>query len=381
MRLGFRGIAAGGAFTLTGVGTALLGATLPAILHQWHLTDSRGGLLLLAAWGGSTAGSTLVRADAERSAGVGLALSAGALLFMAVPTAVPPFWLYLVYGLGLGLTMTAISLLRSHGVSPQRAELELNRLNLLWAAGACTAPLLAIPALHVLSAMKLFRSIAAVFGFFAAVLSLAPQVAGSQAPGQNPSTADASGAEPRSFAPLTIWAPLRFGFFAAASVGLESAIGSWLTTFTARSTHAVSLAVSANAAFWTGLLLSRAAHSLDKARWLHSTASRWGHIAAVGLATTVLVLRPGDRLFALAALVCGLGLGPLYPLVLSQSLPRYRSTAVFVLAGIGASVVPWLTGALSTAFGSLRLGLLALELAFALLLGSALAMRSDLANT
>ncbi len=158
-------------------------------------------------------------------------------------------------------------------------------------------------------------------------------------------------------------------------------MGSWLTTYTARSTHAVAFAVSANAAFWTGLLLSRAAHSVPAGflRKLHTPTSRWLHIAAVGVAIPILLLQPGEALLAAAAFFCGVGLGPLYPFVLSLSLPRFRSTSIFVLAGVGASVVPWLTGALSSSFGSLRLGLLALEAAFVALLAAALAIRSELA--
>lgn len=245
------------AFALTGVGTALLGSTLPATLQHWHLPDSRGGLLLLAAWGGSTGGALLARGRVERSAIAGILLSSAALLGMASRHADALLPAYLLYGVGLGTTMTSLSLLRSRGVSERQAGLELNRLNLVWALGACLAPAFALRSLRLLSVALLFRGAAVVFAAFAVLLA----VAGTQgnATGDRRFSADAAIAGQRQ---RQAWAPLRFCLFAAASVGLESAIGSWLTTYTERSTQAVGTAVSANAAFWVGLLISRGVYSL-----------------------------------------------------------------------------------------------------------------------
>ena len=359
------------AFALTGIGTALLGSTLPATLQQWHLTDSRGGLLLFAAWGGATAGALFARENLERSAAAGLALSAVALLALSATHHPALGLLYLLYGIGLGTTMTSLSLLRSRGVPAAQADLELNRLNLLWAAGACFAPALALHSLHLLSVATLFRFAAGTFAL-AAVATLAVSLLGDAGTPVSPVQAGLMSIQ-------RPWAPLRFGLFAAAAVGMESAVGSWLTTYAARSTYTIGSAVSANAAFWGGLLLSRALHSVKTAGWVHTAITRALHITVVGLAMLLLLLHPNRSILAAAGLLCGFGLGPLYPYALSVALPRYRSTAVFVLAGVGASVVPWLTGVLSSALGSLRLGLLASVLAFVLLVIAAVAMRSDVA--
>ena len=363
------------AFALTGMGTALLGSTLPATLHDGHLTDSRGGLLLLAAWGGSTGGALLARGRVDRSAAAGLALSAAALWGMSLHHPAALLSLYGLYGVGLGTTMTSISLLRSRGVSAAAAGIALNRLNLFWALGACAAPLLALRSLRLLSVSSLFQFAGAVFALSAFLI-----LAFAQLRAFSPTTSrHAPAAErPESPRPALPWAPLRFCLFAAASVGLESAIGSWLTTYTERSTLAVGTAVSANAAFWIGLLLSRAMHSLPNLRWVLTRSARLAHFAAVGIAHVLWLTHPTPSMLASAGLLCGWGLGPLYPLVLSVALPRYRSTVVFVLAGVGASLVPWLTGLLSSTFGSLRLGLLAPAFTFCLLSVAAFRMRSDL---
>lgn len=353
------------AFFLTGVGTAILGATLPAMLHRWNLSDGSGGLLLLAGWSGSTSGAFFARRSFDRSAALGLSLSAVALLLLSRQHATALLALFLLYGVGLGLTMTSISLLRSRGVTPERADVELNRLNLIWAAGACTAPALAIHSLHLLSVATLYRLIGCVLAVTAMAVLAASL--GSDAPMALPR-------EPSLTLPRAPW---HLGLFAAASVGMESAVGSWLTTYAERATFGVATAVSANSAFWVGLLLSRAAHSLDAAPWFHTRLFRNLHLLAVGVATALLLLLPGRVVIPCAGLLCGLGLGPLYPYVLSITLPRYQSTSVFVLAGIGASVVPWLTGVLSSATHSLRLGLLAPTCTFVALIFGAFAIRTD----
>ena len=47
------------------------------------------------------------------------------------------------------------------------------------------------------------------------------------------------------------------------------------------------------------------------------------------------------------------------------------------MAGVGASLTPWLTGYLSSSFHSLRLGLMAPAAAFILLLACAFTMRTE----
>ena len=335
-------------FLLTGVGTALLGASLPAMLAEWHLSDRSGGWLLFSSFAGSSLGALLVQGGFRAFAATGIGISAAASFFVALSPRGPFHPAFLFYGLGLGAAMTAISLLRSQEAGPAESNLEMNRLNLLWAIGACCAPALALDSLHLISVQTLFRSEAAVLACTALLIvglvGFAPV---------NHSLHTVAPAEPRPFAPPRMW------LFAAAAVGLETAIGSWLTTYTQRIAHGTGIAVWANSVFWLGLLLSRGAHSVRSRVSLHSRAVVGIHLGAVTAAAILLVVAPSQASLPVAALLAGLGLGPLYPLVLSLSLPRFRSAAVFVMAGVGASVLPWLTGALSTTFGSLRAGLVA----------------------
>ncbi len=354
----------GFAFLLTGMGTALLGAALPALLAEWHLSDRTGGSLLFSAFAGSTLGALLVRRALHVLAGVGLAISAAAIGYLSQARGgffSPAFFLY---GIGLGVTMTAISILWAREALPSRSLLEMNRLNLLWASGACLAPAFATRSLHVISVTRLFGGAAVAFALTAAATFLvsgrrSPELSRAEESGAGELQAEGlhpGGLQPDAKQPLV---PARLWIFAAAAVALETALGSWLTTYAERVTHQTGMAVWANSAFWMGLLLSRAAHSAAAAWRPHFRAGLLWHLSAVAVSTAFLIASPRGTALPLAAFCAGAGLGPLYPLALSLALPHYRSGAVFVACGIGAAFLPWITGALSTAAQSLRAGLLA----------------------
>ena len=355
------------AFLLTGVGTALLGAALPAMLGQWHLSDRSGGWLLFSSFAGATLGALLVQGSFRLIAAAGLGVSALATGLLSAPHHGPLWVAFLLFGTGLGMTMTAISLIQSREVPAHQSGLEMNRLNLCWAIGACCAPALALHSLRLVSVNTLFRAETVVFAGSAITL-LAIRRAANVTPG----SPTALTVRPEHLPPVGMWV------FAAAAVGLESAIGGWLTTYTQRAAHGTGFAVWANSAFWSGLLLSRAAHSMRSTQYLRTRPGVAVHLAAVVVAAALLVFAPFEASLPAGALLAGLGLGPLYPLVLSISLPRYRSGVVFVMAGVGASLLPWLTGALSTSLQSLRAGLLVPCATVPILLASALWMRREI---
>lgn len=356
------------AFLFTGIAVALLGASLPSMLRDWHLTDRMGGLLLFMSFAGSTLGVLVAGIAPSKMAPAGMAATAIAALLLSLswtPALLPCF---LLYGTGLGTTMTSISLLRSREVPGAETTLELNRLNLTWATGACLAPALALRSLEVVSVRTLFQGVMYAFGIGAIALLLVSR-----------STSGRAGKSLEQPVRFDRLAPVRMCVFAGAAVGLETAIGSWLTAYTQRIAHATGIAVAANSCFWLGLLVSRAAHSFRAGKLLQSPKGVLLHLAAVTLALALLVGAPFQGLLPTSAFLAGFGLGPLYPLVLSWALPRYRSSAVFILAGTAASVLPWLTGVISTSFRSLRAGLLAPCATVLVLLAAAASMRREIA--
>ncbi len=332
-------------FMLTGAGCALMGATMPALLAHWSLDDRAGGSLLFLSWLGAALGALCSRGNLSRSLLRGAALAAAASGGLAVAVRGAAFPLALAYGLGLGIVMTSISRLRAERAG-SRCSQEMNRLNLLWAAGALACPPMAAHALATSRAAYLFGGLAAAL----VVASLLIAATEFQPSGVLPRVNDGPVRLPR--------APLFFCAISVLVVGTEAALGGWLTTYVKRTGHSVAGAVTATAAFWAGLLLSRALHSTP---WLHRlrpvTVLRIHSAIVAPTIAVLLLLHAGWPLPVLAGLV-GFGLGPLYPVLLAIVVTRHRGTRVFFSAGMGSAALPWLTGMLSGAAGSLRTGLL-----------------------
>ena len=357
-------------FALTGVAAALPGAILPAMIRHWNMSDRRAGVFLLLSWSGSTCGAFFARGRLQWSVARGVALCVIAMLLLAAAGRSGALSIALLYGTGLGITMTSISILRSRTVGPTQRSQEMNRLNTAWAIGAFVTPFLAMRTLHTLNLAVVFLAVAGLFS--AALASLLWTWRTNDSDSLTENRAPQTQPEP--------YAPLRLCLLAACAVGVESSLNGWLTTFASRSTHSAGLAVSVNSAFWGGLLLSRAIHASSYLRWLRSFPGILAHMAVAFIATALLVFHPLPIIFLVIALLCGVGLGPLYPSALSIALPRYRSIAVFISAGVASAVFPWLTGTVSTVAGSLRAGLIVPCGVALVLLGTGSLLKRDFAE-
>src|SRR6266852_4162455 len=98
-------------FALTGVGTTLLGCILPSLNVIWHLDDRHAGMLFAAQFTGAALGALLVRNDFFRSLVSGYFLLIAAAISVTFFTGFVEVLLFLGFGLGLGFTMTATSML------------------------------------------------------------------------------------------------------------------------------------------------------------------------------------------------------------------------------------------------------------------------------
>jgi len=343
------------AFAGTGVACALPGATLPAILAHWLLCDSGAGLLFLLTSAGSSCGALLCRGRATHSLayGAGLLSLASAALVLAGRTAgssmghVQALGCFLVYGLGLGITMTSVSLIRSERGCAQRG-LEMNRLNLVWAIGAFTCPFLAAHALRVSSITMLVGGLAIAFACLA-VWALLVEIR------LLPSAFRTAGAErnlPHVLPPVLM-------LITALATGVESAAGGWLATYASRLHHSVAGTVTVASAFWGGLLLSRAVSSTKLVHGIRELFRLRFGAALAACAAVLLFAGHSEAVIATAAFLLGLGIGPVFPLLLAFVLPRFSGSRVFFFAGFGGALLPWITGYVSGWRGSLRDGLLA----------------------
>lgn len=332
-------------FAATGVGVALPGATLPALLVRWHLSDAQGGRLFLFAWIGSSVGALAVRGvlrDSLLAGCAAISLGATGLLFGAGSAAQADLWMA-AFGAGLGLTMTSISLLRQS--SSEQSGTELIRLNFAWALGACLCPTLAAGALRSGHLRPLLCGLAVSFvalGLWAAAqASLRDRVVESKA-GLG-------------------WAAVRGVPFALVLMtmlitGVEASAGGWLATYSRRSGADVAGVIAAPTCLWAGLLLSRLLWAVWARQWRPRQIVR-SSVALMAAAGVLLIVSSGGWTLLLAAFCLGVGIGPVYPLLLAAVLRSARTGSIFFLAGVGSACLPWLTGVTASAHGSLRTGL------------------------
>jgi MFS transporter, FHS family, glucose/mannose:H+ symporter len=330
-------------FAATGIGVALPGALLPAMLLRWHLQDEQGGRLFLLAWIGSSLGALLVRGSLRTVLLCGsIAIALGA-TGLAISTGREASAYMALYGLGLGLAMTSISLIRQRQSGGSGTEMV--RLNLLWATGACACPSLTIRALTVGNIRPVLCGLALCFAALAAWTVFQADL-----------SIEAAG--PKHANPWTIFrtVPLGLILMTLLITGIEASAGGWLATFARRGGHPVAEVIAAPTCFWAGLLLSRLFWSVCD-RWLTHDLTVRGSIALMAGASILLIASGNWLLILVAAFCLGFGIGPTYPLLLAWALRFQRGGAIFFLAGVGSACLPWLTGLVSAERHSLRVGL------------------------
>ncbi len=345
-------------FAATGVSLALPGALLPLLLRRWSLGDARGGLLLFCFFLATTTGALVSRGRMNRSIARGALLTAIGAAWLGFANLGWGFAAIVVYGVGLGIAMTSTSLLISREFPAER-RIEMMRLNLLWAAGACAGPWLALGGQSLRTGnfaarpMHVLLGLAAFFGAFAFWVWLAHERR-NLAPPDTPTDADAADASHRW--PLT-QVPLVLLILVCCATGVESSTGGWLAAYAQRIGETAGITIGAATAFWAGLLGSRLVHSVRMSAGVSERVvlALSAALAAAGL--TILVAWPGPALSVFAAFMVGFGAGPIYPLLLAIVLRHRETRGVFVLAGCGASALPLITGAMSGWVHSLSAGL------------------------
>jgi FHS family glucose/mannose:H+ symporter-like MFS transporter len=333
------------AFIATGLSIGLPGALLPLLPARSLLSDQQAGAFFFLFFIGSTVGALLSRGSLPRSIARGCAAAALGASLLGVDSHAAAFVAITLYGLGLGIVMTSVSVLVSRSHAADRAA-HITRLNLVWALGACFGPWIALRGTASWGAPRMLYAVAASFVLLGALAwSFVEHV------------------EAEAVAAIGWWqqarsVPVGLLLMVPLATGIESAAGGWLATYSNRSGHTLNVTIGAATCFWIGLLLSRLVQSNRRIAAASGRAllrlSPWLMSGALAL----LVASSGGSTMLLAAMLLGLGVGPMYPSVLAAVLHRGEGgNAVFVIAGAGASVLPLLTGLVSGWTGSLRLGL------------------------
>jgi len=336
-------------FAATGMGMALPGAVLPALLAHWSLADRQAGLMFFLGWMGSSFGALMVRPSRSRSIAAGALLIAAGALGMAFSTKASSFVSMTLFGTGLGLTMTATSLLQAARHTEKRGA-ELNRLNLIWAFGASTCPTLAEHSLRVASARTIFCALGIFFAAISLWALLFERDPVRTLPAARPALPWRKGWS------LSLW-PLSLVVVMLLPSGIESSMGGWIAAYVQRTQHAIATTVTAGSLFWIGLMLSRTL--VSSLRALHRAERVVLRVSlCLVLSGALLLIADNSMLGALPGIfLIGFGLGPLFPLLLGIALQYSENTAIFFVAGVGSSFFPWMTGVVSSASGSLRIGL------------------------
>jgi MFS transporter, FHS family, glucose/mannose:H+ symporter len=334
-------------FAATGVGMALPGAVLPTLLAQWSMTDRQAGLLFFLGWLGSSLGALVVRASRVRSLAWGTLLAALGALGMAFSSQSSCFLCMAIFGLGLGMTMTSTSLLQSSRNAERRGA-ELNRLNLVWALGACICPTLAEHSLRVASARLIFSSL----GIFFAIVSL-----WILAFERDPAAILPISEPSRNRWSLSLW-PLSLVIVILLPTGIESSMGGWIAAYVQRNQQTIATTVTAGSCFWVGLMLSRTLASTILLKHRSERLVLTQSLCTVVAGAMLLIASKASVGILPGVFLVGFGLGPVYPLLLAIALQYSENTAIFFVAGLGSAFFPWLTGTVSSSTSSLRIGLL-----------------------
>jgi fucose permease len=349
-------VTAHAAFLLVGTVTTLLGPLLPVLAARWLLNDASAGLLFTAQFTGSMVGvgisGTLVSSRGFRSALIAgltvMAAGVGALGFATWPWALASV---AAYGVGLGISIPATNLLVARAAH-HRGAAALNLLNLAWGLGAVAAP----PAIAWCAAHGSVDWF--LFGLAASILAMMVILALTVS---NEPLRDAAGG---GEAPLDRRSPVFLTYAALfyVYVGTENAIAGWVGRF-AQQLDATPVAAATPAFFWGGLLTGRAAAAFLLRRYPDTILIQSGLTLAAAAVGLVLVATSHEGVAA-GSVLCGLGLSSVFPTTIAQLSLRFgdaapRAAAVaFTMAGLGGATIPWFVGAVSTATGSLRAGLM-----------------------
>jgi FHS family glucose/mannose:H+ symporter-like MFS transporter len=358
-------------FVLTGIATVLLGPLLPFFAARWRLSDAQAGLFFTAQFTGSLCGTALTSLFLPRR-GFRFVFRAGYAL-MACGTALlwHSSWLgallsTIACGVGLGLVIPATNLWAGETAGKSRAA-SIALLNLSWSAGAIAcAPLLVASAQH--GGPGTFLTGLAVS---LATVALLAAFLGGKAAESVPSAAEIPWQDHSPVPSLRTFIFLGLLFFLY--VGCENALGGWVASHAQR-IGGGSLWLLTPSLFWGGLLLGRAL--LPAAlRMARESEILLASMLLSATATFLQLSAQSGTMLAAATATSGLGMGALYPLFIAHMTATFAMKArrfgavFFSLSACGGALLPWMVGAISAHWTSLRAGLIVPFAGILLMLG------------
>jgi len=359
-------------FLLAGLGTVLLGPILPALSHDWGLTDQQGGVLFAAKFVGSFLGGVSVPRRLRFGILGGMVFACvgfGAFaLSIGLKTGAACL---LVGGFGLGQIIASTNILAGRRYREHTGS-ALASLNFFWSLGAVACGVIVaavLPRFALRGPLLMFAGMFLATGMGGLLGSSRASFAALGEPVGQPVAL-----------PLAVL--VRFALLLFLYGGLETCMTGWLTTYTLRFSDVRLLGgQSAIVLLWSALTAGRAIASAALRVMREATLQRW----ALGVSAVLIALLATTNHGPLLSLYCvllGLSLAPFFPTTFALLIKR-RPTAreagsILAVSGLGAALFPWMMGAISTHSGSLRIAMIVpLLLALGLLLLSLAAGRPE----
>ena len=358
-------------FLLAGLGTVVLGPLLPQLLHEWQLTDQRGGLLLLAKFIGAFCGGAAVPRRLRLGILAGHILAAlgfaAFALAHSLTLALPALFLT---GLGLGEIIASTNILAGR-LFPTHAGSALSLLNFFWSLGAVSTGLLLAALLPHIGWQRPILALAILYALTGALTLFSTQrpenpviSTGAKRSGET-RVLDSARAEGTShlIAPTKLPTRLTLTYTTLLFLygGLETCLTAWLTTFSLRFAGGHLLGgQSGFVVLWAALTLGRVLASALMRRFTERQVQRLS-LALCLLLIAFLASTHTAATLSLACILLGLALAPVFPstfaLLLRHSPPPRTAGTLLAVSGLGAALFPWLMGVVSTHTGSLRLAM------------------------
>jgi MFS transporter, FHS family, glucose/mannose:H+ symporter len=332
----------------------MLGPLLPSLMQHWRTQDAQAGILFTANFIGQLIGAWFATRNLRNSILYGAVISAiGCVAMPWVSFDTAPIALFCV-GLGLGAGLAAANVVVGTARPASRARL-LAMLNIAWSIGAIACPVLVhLSAPH---GVRLFFLLTAGGLATASIFAMAlPRVL-------QHTIGAAEASQPRAATPpLPLLSLFVFASALFLYIGVENSLGGWLPSYAVRTNPSLQ-AASIAFCFWIAELIGRLLMAAFSKRIGEATLYRIS-LALLLFAEILLCvaahLTPANMVTL--AILCGLALAPLYPLIVAFILTRTgnhpRLGPLFACASLGGAVLPWLTGIFSTQFHGLRVGLI-----------------------
>jgi len=347
------------AFFLTGISTVLIGQVLPILSNKLALNDEQSGQLFIAQFVGSVTGVFIFNYLLKKFGFIKTILFglvsftlAAWLINSDLPAIV--YLGFFINGIGAGTSLPAINMFIAE-INLLRQARALNFLNFFWGFGAIVSQ----PFVAFFSSRQsiLTPTLILSISFFLLALAIIFSTAktGSERIEKNSD----------EIVSVPIWnnpAAWLIAFFNFLNVGLESGMGGWLTTYSARFSGGESHWLSATPVFFLFFVVGRgfaplSFRLLDENRFIFISLL----IFTTGI--VLIILAQNYLLLFGGAAVAGFGTAAVFPTNLARFTKFFGESAMrngtpfFVCGSLGGAFITWLIGFVSNSSGNLRAGI------------------------